>query len=69
MSALDDLDAAIQQLATDGIATVTVGNQTTTVKSLDELIRWRDRVKGDATAATNRAGLGIRVQSIKPYYP
>lgn len=60
---------AIEQIAKQGFATVTVGNETVTIKSIDELIKADIYVKGQQAAATKQSGLGVRVQRIVPNYP
>jgi hypothetical protein len=66
MTQLEDLDEAIQRLATEGIATVAIGNKTVTVKSLDELLAWRKQLQADSAA--NRVGAGFGMQKIIPTY-
>lgn len=61
------LDAAIQELAVSGIAQVTIAGQTTTVKSIDELLRWRDRLV--AAQAATKPHFGIRFSKIIPPGP
>lgn len=66
---LANIDAAMVTAAIDGIASVTVGGQTVAARNLDELRRLREMVAADVTAASGRAGLGIRIQTWTPYYP
>ena len=60
---------AIEQIAKQGFATVTVGGQTVTMKSIDDLIKADIYVRGQTAAAAKQSGLGIRVQRIMPRYP
>jgi len=56
---LDTIDAALVQVATDGIVTVSVGGQSVTARSVDELLKIRDtitRVLAE-TSATSTYGL------------
>lgn len=57
---------AIEQIAKQGFATVTVGGQTVTVKSVDELIKADQYLKAVDSAATSH--LGIRMRRIAPNY-
>lgn len=65
---LDNIDAAMVTAAVSGYASVTVNGQTVASKTLDELRRLRDMVSGQLTSASNRPGLGLRFQQIKPVY-
>ncbi len=38
-------------------------------QDLDALMRLADRDAALASAVSNRPGLGIRIQAIRPYYP
>lgn len=64
-----NIEAAMVTIAIAGVATVSVGGQSVTATSLDELRRLRDMVKGELVSSGDRAGLGIRIQQWKPYYP
>ena len=66
MSDLTELQTAMQSIATNGFATVTVNGQTVNVKSLDELQRFYD--KQTANQAATRPGFGVRIQKIKHVY-
>ena len=60
----DAIKAAMVRIATDGIASVTLAGQTTTVKSLDELRRLLEIVQSDIAAETG--GGGMRVKQLVP---
>ena len=57
---------AIEQIAKQGFATVTVGGETVTVKSVDELIKADQYLKAVDAASTSH--LGIRMRRISPNY-
>lgn len=65
---LTNIEAAMVSFAVDGMATVTVGGQTVTVKSLDELTRLRNLIRDELTASSDRPGAGLRFQQITPTY-
>jgi len=60
----DAVKAAMVRLATDGIATVNVGGETVTVKSLDELNRLLQLINADLAA--DREHFGIRMTKLVP---
>jgi len=60
----DAIKAAMVTFAVSGIATVTVGGQTVTVKSLDELRRMLDLVNADL--ASDQDHLGLRMIKLVP---
>lgn len=65
LSTMPDIDpelikSAIQQIAQDGIATVTVDGHTTTVKSIDELIKAHQFLASQNAAAVNSTGITKR---------
>lgn len=65
---LDALEAAIQQAALSGFASVTVPGQTTTMYSLSELIAWRkevERIQSQQNAAASPAR-GISFSRMTP---
>lgn len=53
----DAVKAAMVRLATDGVATVTIGGETVTVKSLDELNRMLQLINSDLASAKDHFGL------------
>lgn len=57
------------RLATDGIASVTVAGETVVAKTMEDLERLLKLINSDLAAASDRPGLGIRIQQWKPYYP
>lgn len=57
---------AIEQIAKQGFATVTVGGETVTVKSVDELIKADQYLK--AVDSSSKSHLGIRMRRISPNY-
>jgi hypothetical protein len=60
MATSDDItaiDAAIVSFATQGFASVSIGGQTVSVKSLTELMDYRDRLKAQQAAANSNFGL------------
>lgn len=60
MAVADDiaaLDAAVADIATKGFASVSIGGQTVAVKSLGELMDYRDRLKAQQAAANSNFGL------------
>jgi len=57
---LDNIDTAMVSFAVNGFASVTVGGQTTAIKSLDELIRLRKMIADQVTATGTHGGLRIR---------
>ena len=57
---LDNIDAALVRFAVDGFASVTVGGQTTAIKSLDELIRLRKMIADQVASSSPNSGLRIR---------
>lgn len=61
----DNVKAAMVALAVDGFASVTIGGQTTTVKSLDELRRLFDMIQQDLATAVPRHGLRM-VKTVPP---
>jgi hypothetical protein len=63
-SDLTNIETAMVALAVDGIATVTVGGQTVTVKSLDELNRLRQLVADNVSADLTHGGM--RLRQMKP---
>ena len=60
----DAVAAAMVRLATDGIATVTIGSQTVTVKTLDELRRILDMINADL--ASDQDHFGLRMVTLVP---
>lgn len=60
------IKSAIQQIAQDGIATVTVDGHTTTVKSIDELIKAHEFLAAQNAASLN--GFGITKRQIEMRY-
>jgi hypothetical protein len=66
MTVAATIDEAIEQIAKQGFATVTIGNQTVTMKSIKEL-REAAEYLNTATSKT-RDGFGIRKQKIMPKY-
>lgn len=60
----DAVKAAMVQFATDGIATVTVGGQTVTVKSLDEINRLLQLINSDL--ASDQEHFGLRMTKLVP---
>lgn len=56
----DAVKAAIVEAATDGFASVTIGGQTTAVKSLDELRRILEMIQADLASAASHSGLRIK---------
>lgn len=66
MTDLEALDAAIQEAAVNGFASVTIGGQTTTMRTLKDLIEWRRELE-KAQVAT-RTGFGLRMNRIEPHY-
>lgn len=60
----DAVKAAMVRLATHGIATVTIGGETTTVKSLDELNRMLQLINADLASAKEH--FGIRMTKLVP---
>ncbi len=66
---LETIEAAAVTLASEGIVTVTIGGETVTARSIKELTDFADRLAGKQATASNRAGLGIRIQQWAPYYP
>jgi hypothetical protein len=61
------IERAMVTLAVDGIAAVTVGGQSVTVKSMSELESLLKLVNADLVSTT-RPGQGVRIQKIRPYY-
>lgn len=57
---------AITQIAKQGFATLTVGGQTVTVKSIKELIEADQYVK--ASEAATKEHMGMRMRRISPNY-
>jgi chorismate mutase len=53
----DAVKAAMVTLATDGIATVTVGGQTVTVKAIDECLRLLAVINADLASDQTHFGL------------
>ena len=60
----DAVKTAMVRLATDGIATVTVGGQTVTVKSLDELRKLLELINSDL--ASDQTHFGMRMVTLVP---
>jgi lipopolysaccharide/colanic/teichoic acid biosynthesis glycosyltransferase len=60
----DAVKTAMVRLATDGIATVTVGGQTVTVKSIDELRKLLDLINSDL--ASDQSHFGLRMITLVP---
>ena len=60
----DAVKAAMVRLATDGIATVTIGGQTVTVKSLDELNKMLQVINSDLASAQEH--FGMRMTKLVP---
>lgn len=63
------VEQAMVRLATDGIASVTVAGETVVAKTMEDLERLLKLINSDLAAASDRPGLGIRIQQWKPYYP
>jgi len=60
----DAVVAAMVRFATDGIATVSVGGETVTAKSLDELNRLLQVINSDLAA--DQEHFGIRLTKLVP---
>jgi len=60
----DAVKAAMVRLATDGIATVTVGGQTVTVKALEELHKLLAIINSDL--ASDQGHFGLRMVTLVP---
>lgn len=60
----DAIKTAMVRLATDGIATVTVGGQTVTTKSLDELQKLLALINSDL--ASDQTHFGLRMVTLVP---
>ncbi len=60
----DNIKAAMVSFAVDGFAAVTIGGQTTTVKSLDELRRMLEMVQADL--ASGKSHFGLRMTKLVP---
>ena len=60
----DAVKTAMVRLATDGYATVTVGGQTVTVKSLEELRRILEMINADL--ASDQEHFGLRMVKLVP---
>ncbi len=57
---LDALDAAALQIATDGIASVTIAGQTTQLKSLKELRDFRNEAAQQVASGNSFVGMRTR---------
>lgn len=66
MTNLEAVDAALQEFAVSGIARVKIGNEETEMRSLKDILAWRDQLL--TNQAVTRPGAGIRLQSIVPNY-
>jgi len=62
------IERAMVVMATDGIASVSVGGQSVTARSMAELQKLLELVNADLAATTNRPGRGLRFQKITNYY-
>lgn len=60
----DDITDTIAQTGADGIASVTIGGQTTTVLSVDEQIKAANHVAAQASAGSRK--FGLRITQIVP---
>lgn len=60
----DNVKTAMVQLAVDGIATVTVGNQTVTVKDIGQLQKLLATINADL--ASDNANFGLRMVQLIP---
>ena len=63
----DNVRDAMVRMATEGVVTCSVGGQSVTARSLDELRRLLEMIQADL--ASSAAGGGMRFRQIKPYYP
>lgn len=61
----DAIKSAMVTLATEGSATVTVGGETVTAHSLDQLRKLLDMVQGDIATTDNAFGMRF-VKTIPP---
>ena len=66
MTDLETLDAAIQTLMVEGIATVTVGGRTVTTKNVNEFLEWRKQLVN--STPVERPAMGARIQKITRTY-
>lgn len=64
MPDIDDINAQIIATASDGIASATVGNQTTTVLSIDEQIKAANHTA--AQSASGKGHFGLRFTTLVP---
>lgn len=62
----DAIKSAMVTLATEGVATVSVGGQSVTARSLDELRRLLDMVQQDLANATATGTRGLRFSKTIP---
>lgn len=60
----DNVKTAMVSLAVNGFATVSVGGQTVTVKSLDELRNILDMINADL--ASDQTHFGLRMVTLVP---
>lgn len=60
----DNVKAAMVTLVTDGIATVTVGGQTVTVKTIDDAERLLKMINADL--ASDQTHFGLRMVTLVP---
>lgn len=61
----DDITDTIAQTGADGIASTTIGGQSTTVLSVDEQIKAANYVAAQAASGTRKFGLRL-VQLVPP---
>jgi hypothetical protein len=58
------INSAIQQIAQDGFATINIGGESITVKSVAELIQARDALA--ASNAASKPRFGLRITKLVP---
>lgn len=61
----DNVKAALIQLAVDGVVTVSVGGQSVTTRSVDELNRLLQIIQQDLASANARCGMRM-IKTIPP---
>lgn len=61
----DNVKAALIQLAVDGVVTVSVGGQSVTTRSVDELNRLLQIIQQDLASANARGGMRM-IKTIPP---
>lgn len=62
----ENVQAAMVRVVTDGIAATTVGNQTVTIKSVDEGSTLLALIENDLAAGRN--AMGLRFRKFTPTY-